>query len=192
MLAAYCRVSTIRQKADSQIAEIKKWLQAHGHDEKQVRWFIDHETGKTLKRREFDLLQRAIFDGEVNCVVVWKLDRLSRRLKDGVNLLCDWCEKGLRIVVVTQQIDLSGPVGRMIAAVLLGLAEIELEFRAERQAAGIAVAKKKCVYQGRKKGTYKAKPERAKELRASGFRAAEIAKALGTSTRTVERYLRAG
>ena len=44
-----------------------------------------------------------------------------------MGLLCDWCEKGLRIVVVTQQIDLSGPVGRMIAAVLLGLAEIELD-----------------------------------------------------------------
>ena len=86
---------------------------------------------------------------------------LESRLKDGVNLLCDWCEKGLRIVVVTQQIDLSGPVGRMMAAVLLGLAEIELEYRAERQAAGIAVAKKKGIYKGRATGTTKAQPQRA-------------------------------
>lgn len=191
MLAAYCRVSSVRQKADSQIAEIRKWLEAHGHDEKQVRWFVDHETGKTLKRPEFERLQRAIFDGEVDCVVVWKLDRLSRRIKDGVNLLCDWCEKGLRIIVVTQQIDLSGPVGRMIAAVLLGLAEIELEFRGERQAAGIAVAKKKGVYKGRAKGTTKSQPERARELRRRGLQTGEIAQALGVTNRTVQRYLRA-
>ena len=123
-------------------------------------------------------------------VVVWKLDRLSRRLKDGVNLLCDWCEKGLRIVVVTQQVDLSGPVGRMIAPVLLGLAEIELEYRGERQAAGIAVAKKKGVYKGREKGTFKSQPERARELRERGLQTGEIATALGINKRTVQRYLK--
>ena len=42
--------------------------------------------------------------------------------------------RGLKVIVVTQRIDLNGAVGRMIAAVMLGLAEIELEFRAERQA----------------------------------------------------------
>ena len=111
------------------IYDAPKWLVGHGHHEQQVKWFIDHETGKTLKRREFERLQRAIFNGKIDTIVIWKLDRLSRRLRDGVNLLCDWCERGLRLVVVTQQIELSGPVGRMIAAVLLGLAEIELEFR---------------------------------------------------------------
>ncbi len=79
---------------------------------------------------------------------------------------------------------------QMIAAVMLGLAEIELEFREERQAAGIEVAKKKGVYQGRQKGTTKAKPNRAVELRAKGLRLDEIAQALGTSRRTVQRYLR--
>jgi DNA invertase Pin-like site-specific DNA recombinase len=66
-------------------------------------------------------------------VVLWKLDHLSRRLRDGVNILADWCEKGMKIVVVTQQIEINGAVGRMIAALLLGLAEIELEYRAERR-----------------------------------------------------------
>jgi len=35
-IAAYCRVSTVRQKTDSQVAEIKKWLASNGHDESQV------------------------------------------------------------------------------------------------------------------------------------------------------------
>ena len=49
-IACYCRTSTKRQKNDSQIAEIEKWLSAHGHDQSQVQWFVDQETGKTLKR----------------------------------------------------------------------------------------------------------------------------------------------
>ena len=190
MIAAYCRTSTTRQKNDSQIAEIEKWLTAHGFDQKQVRWFIDQESGKTLKRPKFEELQKAIFSGEIKTVIVWKLDRLSRRLKDGVNVLADWCDKSVKIVVITQQIELDGPVGRMIAALLLGLAEIELDYRRERQMAGIEVAKKKGVFLGRKRGTTKAEPNRAQELRAKGLKVGEIAQALGTSKRTVLRYLR--
>jgi DNA invertase Pin-like site-specific DNA recombinase len=188
-IAAYCRVSTVRQKTDSQVAEIKKWIAAQGYDDAQIGWYIDKQTGKNLQRPEFQRLQRDIFDGRIGTVIVWKLDRLSRRLRDGINVLADWCERGLKIVVITQQIELNGAVGRMIAAVMLGLAEIELEYRVERQAAGIEVAKRKGIYKGRKQGTTKGKPERAKELAAKGLRAAEIAQALGTSVRTVQRYL---
>jgi len=190
-IAAYCRVSSRRQKADSQVSEIKKWLDANGYDESQVVWYIDHETGKTLQRREFERLQREIFGGKIGTVIVWKLDRLSRRLRDGVNVLADWCERGLKIVVITQQIELNGAVGRMIAALLLGLAEIELEYRQERQAAGIEVAKRRCIYKGRQEGTTKASPGRARLLRAKGLTVAEIATALGTNKRTVQRYLKA-
>ena len=52
----------------------------------------------------------------------------------------------------------------LVASVLFGLAEIEQEYRRERQAAGIAVAKRRGVYQGRTKGTTKAKPDRARYL----------------------------
>ena len=188
-IACYVRVSTRRQKDDSQRAEIEKWLDANGIDRSQVKWYADKESGKFLKRPEFDRLQADIFHGKVKVVICWKLDRLSRRLRDGVNLLADWCERGLKIVVVTQQIELNGPVGRMIAAVMLGLAEIELEYRRERQAAGIQVAKKKGSYKGRKKGTTKSKPDRAKELRDKGLKVAEIAQALGVSERTAFRYM---
>ncbi len=188
-IAAYCRVSSRHQRADSQVSEIGKWLAAHGHDPQKVAWYVDKETGKTLHRDQFMRLQKDIFAGKVNTVIVWKLDRLSRRLRDGVNVLADWCERELKVVVVTQQIELNGAVGRMIAALLLGLAEIELEYRQERQAAGIEVARRKGVYKGRKSGTTKGEPERARELRAKGLKVAEIAQAMGTSKRTVQRYL---
>jgi DNA invertase Pin-like site-specific DNA recombinase len=142
-----------------------------------------------MRRPAFEWMQRAIFDGTVNTVVVWKLDRLSRRQHEGITLLADWCERGVQVVVVTQQIDLRGALGHMIASVLFGLAEIEMEYRRERQAAGIAVAKRRGVYRGRQKGTTKARPRRAKVLRSRGFTVPEIAHALQISERTVFRYL---
>ena len=187
-VAAYVRVSSRHQKTDSQEAEIKKWLDGNGIPADQVQWYRDTESGKTLDRPAFQKLQQDIFNGSIKVVVCWKLDRLSRRLRDGVNLLADWCERGLKVVIVTQQIELNGPVGRMIAAVLLGLAEIELEYRRERQQAGISVARKKGVYTGRKKGTTKGKPQRAVELKDKGLSSGEIATALGVSERTVFRY----
>jgi DNA invertase Pin-like site-specific DNA recombinase len=191
MIACYCRVSSARQKTDSQKAEIKRWLKGNGITPTSAEWFEDKETGRTLKRPAFDRLQKAVFAGTIKTVVVWKLDRISRRQRDGVNLLADWCERGVRVVVVTQQIDLSGAVGRMVASVLFGLAEIESEYRRERQVAGITVAKERGVYRGRQPGTTKALPSRARELRDRGLTALEIASALGVSRRTAFRYLAA-
>jgi DNA invertase Pin-like site-specific DNA recombinase len=116
---------------------------------------------------------------------------LSRRLRDGVNLLADWFDRGIKFVSVTQQIELNGPVGRMIAALMLGLAEIERERIRERQAAGISLAKKQGVYVGRQPGTTQATPKRALELRKRGLTIPEIANAMNVSTATVSRYLRA-
>jgi DNA invertase Pin-like site-specific DNA recombinase len=189
MIACYCRVSSRRQKTDSQKAEITRWLTSHGIELSTVQWFEDIETGLTMRRPAFAQMQRAIFDGAVHTVVVWKLDRLSRRQHEGITLLADWCEHDVRVVVVTQQIDLRGALGRMVASVLFGLAEIETEYRRERQAAGIAVAKRRGVYRGRQKGTTKARPRRANVLRSQGLTVPEIAHALQISERTVCRYL---
>ncbi len=189
MIGIYIRVSSHSQKGDSQKAAITQWLESHGHDMDNVRWYEDTETGKTMKRERFQALQEDIFRGEITTVVVWKLDRLARSLREGVNVLADWCQKDVRIVSVTQQIDLSGTVGHLIASLLFGIAEMELAHTKERQAAGIAVAKTKGVYTGRMKGTTKADPERARELHIKGLNVHEIANALNVSERTVFRYL---
>jgi DNA invertase Pin-like site-specific DNA recombinase len=187
MVGVYIRVSTADQNTEGQRAEIERWLAGNGLTE--VRWFEDKATGDNTDRPAFKELQQAIFNGELQTVVVWKLDRLSRSLRDGINVLADWCDRGLRVVSVTQQIDFNGTLGTMLAAVLLGVAEMEQETRRERQAVGIAVAKKRGVYKGRKPGTSKVKPDRAKSLRAKGLKDDEIATALGVSRRTVQRYL---
>jgi len=189
IIACYCRVSTRHQKNDSQRAEIERWLHNNEVDLSAVRWFEDKESATASHRLAFEAMQAGIFEGTIKTVVIWKLDRLSRRLRDGINLLADWCERGVRVVAVTQQIDLSGTVGHMVASVMFGLAEIELEYRRERQTVGIALAKRKGVYKGRRSGTTKAQPARAQELHAHGLTVPEIANAMAVSERTVFRYL---
>lgn len=189
-MAAYLRVSTTGQNEAGQRAEIERWLAGSGVAPGSVRWFIDKKTGDHLKRPAFEELQGAIFAGEVGTVVVWKLDRVSRNLLDGISTLAGWCQKGVRVVSVTQQLDFNGTVGQLIASVLFAVAQMEQETRKERQAAGIAEAKRKGVYRGRRPGTTKAKPKRALKLRDKGLTIKEIAKSLGISEPTVFVYLR--
>jgi DNA invertase Pin-like site-specific DNA recombinase len=188
-VAAYVRVSTRHQHDDGQRAEIQKWLEANGTHLGAVKWYSDKESGTTLRRPGFEQLQRDIFDGTVKTIILWKLDRLSRRLKDGVVTLADWCDRGLKVVVVRQALEFNGAIGRTLAALLLGLAEIENEYRRERQAAGIEQAKKKGRYKGRATGSLKGNPARVRQLRDKGLTGPEIATALGISLRSVFRYL---
>ena len=186
--AVYIRVSTAGQNEEGQRREIDRWLRGNGVD--NAEWYLDKETGDNLDRPAFKRLQTAIFSGEVQTVVCWKLDRLSRSMRDGINTLCEWCDRGLRVVSVTQQIDFNGTVGKMIAGVLFAVAEMEQETRRERQRVGIEAAQERGVYRGRRQGTVKANPVRARQLRERGLRVHEISEALGVSTRTVWRYLR--
>jgi DNA invertase Pin-like site-specific DNA recombinase len=190
MIGVYIRVSSHSQKSDSQHAEIRRWLRAHGHDLETVQWFEDTETGATLTRSGLLRLQEAIFEGTVKTVVVWKLDRIARSMREGINTLSRWCELGVRVVSITQQIDLSGTIGHLVAGVLFAIAEIELQHVKGRQAAGIAAARQRGVYKGRKPGSTKAKPKRARELRDKGMTLPEIAQALNVDKRTVSRYLK--
>lgn len=185
--AVYIRVSTVGQKEASQRAEIDRWLRGHGVAD--AVYYVDKKTGDNLNRPAFERLQSAIFSGEVQTVVVYKLDRLSRSLRDGINTLTDWLGKGVRVVSVTQQLDFSGAAGSLVAAVLFAVAQMEQETRRERQAAGIAAAKAAGTYLGRKAGTTKGKPQRAQELRGKGLTVPEISEAMGVSQRTVFNYL---
>ena len=189
--AVYMRVSTSSQNLEAQESAIKAWLAGQNLDASAVLHFSDKQSGATIDRPGFEALQTAIFNGEVKTVVVWKLDRLARSMRDGLNIIQDWCEQGVRLVSVTQQLDLSGTVGKMIASVLLGIAEMELEHIKERQAMGIEVAKENGKYQGRKPGSKKKIDEkRLLALKEKGAKNTEIAQLLGVSSKTISRRLK--
>jgi DNA invertase Pin-like site-specific DNA recombinase len=192
-IAVYIRCSTASQNEASQRREIESWLNGNSVDRRNVKFYVDIETGDHLNRPAFEKLESDIFQGLVHTVVCYKLDRLSRSLRDGINVLCNWCDRGIRVVSTSQQIDFNGTVGKLIASILFAVSEMEQDTRRERQAAGIAAAKEKGgVYTGRKKGATKkgVDTDRAVELRKQGLKQEEIAQALGVSLSSVRRYLR--
>lgn len=185
--AVYVRCSSASQTTDSQRHEIERYLASQvvcG----RVQWYEDAAvTGTHLDRPALSRLHRDIVEGGVDMVVVWKLDRLSRSIVDGVKLLSDWVSRGVRVVSITQQIDLSGPMGRMVASLLLGIAEMERANLRERQAAGIAQAKARGTQFGRPR-TVDASAVR--RMKADGYSASEIARRLGISRQSVYHALR--
>lgn len=196
-VAAYCRVSTTGQNLASQRAEIQKWLEGNVGQGVEIRWYEDKATGNNTDRPGFKKLQRDVFNGEIGTVVVVRLDRVSRKLREGLDAITGWLEQGIRFVSTSQQFDFRGSAGKLILAVLLGVAEMEQTIRKERQRAGIEAAKARGVYKGRKPGARgkrtvanKANAERAKELKQQGLKVAEIARSLGVSRPTIYAWLR--
>jgi DNA invertase Pin-like site-specific DNA recombinase len=91
--AVYIRVSSPKgQKTDNQRAKLEAWLRRQR--DKAVQWFEDRESATTLQRPAFQKLQAAIFAGQIDTVVVWKLNRLARSFKEGVNVLPDYASAG--------------------------------------------------------------------------------------------------
>lgn len=85
MIAVYIRVSTTGQKEASQRREIQRWLDGHGLD---AKFFVDKKSGDNLKRPAFERLQKAVFAGEMDTIVVYKLDRISRSLRSRLRPCC--------------------------------------------------------------------------------------------------------
>ena len=193
--AVYLRVSSKGQKLVSQRREVQRYLNGHGITD--ARWFVDTiSTRRAITERpDLNRLRRAIFNGEVDTVVLYRLDRLARSIRDGINLLTDWINAGVRIVITTMQIDLSGALGQTVAALLLGLAQMEREAIRERQAAGIAAWREQLRKEGKRhpggrpRGRYKVDPERVAQLRERGLTYEEIGAALEISKPTIRRML---
>ncbi len=127
-----------------------------------------------------------------NTFVVYSLDRLARDAVEGMVLIADWLRRGVRLIVITMQMDFSGEVGQMVASLLLHIAQMERTRIRERQAAGIAASRARGKrWGGRTSGTgLKADPRRVLALRRRGLTNHEVASALNISTRTVVRMAR--
>ncbi len=194
--AAYLRVSTGRQRGASQLREVKRYCEAHGLAD--VQWYRDKASGATLQRPAFAKLQADILAGRIHTVVLWRLDRLARSLRDGVNVLVDWCQRGIRVISVTQHLDFNGADGKVVAAVLPAVAEMEREAIRERTQVGLDAARARGVKLGRPKGNHapwspakhKVDPALARSLRRQGVTVRELAERFDCSRPTVYAALR--
>lgn len=146
----YCRVSTLDQEKGlrSQEKSLKDYCDNHGFS--NLVWYKDKVTGSTTDRPAFNKLKQDIFNGKVDTVICWKLDRLSRSLKDGITILTDWLDKNVRVIATAQQLDFSGAVGQLIASVLFAIAAMERENLRENTKRGMAAAKVRGVKLGKR------------------------------------------
>jgi DNA invertase Pin-like site-specific DNA recombinase len=187
--ACYIRVSTLDQDKGlkSQEKALRDYCENHGLQD--VKWYRDVLTGATTARPAFEKLQRDIFTGAVHTVVVWKLDRLSRSLKDGINTLCDWLSKNVRVISVTQQLDFSGPTGQLIASVLFAVAAMERENIRENTKRGLIAAKARGVKLGKRPKLF---AKNIQPLLDTGLSVADVAHKLGKSRQAVYDALERG
>lgn len=186
-VAIYARVSSKRQDLASQLPDLERWAAAQSDP---IRWYRDKFTGRTMDRPGWSKLQTALDRGDVTRVAVWRMDRLGRSAKGLTNLFADLIERGIPLVSLKDNVDLSTAAGRMMANVLASVAQFENELRSERILAGQQAARDagKSIG-GRQKGARVRlsleKEQAARRLHASGSTVSEIARNLGLSRPTI-------
>lgn len=183
----YARVSSREQSHASQMPDLERWVAAQ---DGPVEWFTDSFTGRTMTRPGMDKLLDAVRSGRVARIVCWRLDRLGRTTRGLCQLFEELTDLKVDLVSLKDGFSLASPAGRLQARILASVSEFETEVRAERVAAGQAVARKKGKrWGGSKRGWhYKVKPEHVtavREMKAGGKPITHIARVTGLSRPTI-------
>jgi DNA invertase Pin-like site-specific DNA recombinase len=171
-LIGYARTSTVEQEAgfDAQIRD----LSALG-----VKRIFREQVSSMSERAQLDAAIDACQSGDT--LVVTKLDRLARSIKNLINIMERLEAKGARLRIIAIGLDTSSPTGRLTLNILGSIAQFEREIMLERQKEGIAKAKADGKYRGRKPKDKTA----ARRLMAEGRTVAEIMAATGLGRSTV-------
>lgn len=179
MKIGYCRVSTDDQNPDLQLAA----LQRAGCK----RIFTDKASGAHVMRLQLTKCLASLQAGDV--LIVWKLDRLGRSLRDLIALLDDLKARGVAFRPLAEAIDTATPTGRAMWQMVGILAELERSLIQERTKAGRAAAQARGVNMGRKPLLSTQQVAHARKLREQGEKVRDMARLLNVSRRTVERAL---
>jgi len=148
----------------------------------------DKASGAHVKRPELAKCLKALNAGDV--LVVWKLDRLGRSLRDLIALLDDLQARDVGFRSLTESIDTATPTGRTMWQMVGILAGFERSLMQERAQAGRAAAVARGVKLGRKPKLSPPQVAHARKLLEQGERPGDVARLLKVSRRTVERALR--
>ncbi len=177
----YVRVSSFDQNPERQLEQV------------QVdRLFTDKASGKDIQRPELERLLGFVREGDT--VVVHSMDRLARNLDDLRRVVQKLTQRGVRIEFVKESLTFTGedsPMANLMLSVMGAFAEFERALIRERQREGIALAKQRGAYRGRKKAL---SPEQVSDLQrraAAGEQKASLAREFGISRETLYQYLRA-
>ena len=175
----YCRVSTLDQSTDIQRTTLLNAGCAIVREEKV--------SGTSREgRKELDILLQFLRRGDV--LMITRVDRLARSMRDLQNIVFELREKGVTLKATEQPIDTSSAAGKAFLDILGVFAEFETNLRKERQMEGIAKAKANGVYKG---GTPKISRTRVLALAAEGESQANIAREIGCHRSRISRILKA-
>src|SRR6201996_2120155 len=164
MLIGYARVSTTEQDTALQTSALK----AAGCE----KIFREKASGGRWDRPELHRLLDQLREGDV--VVVWKLDRLSRSLKDTLAILERVEAAGAGFRSLTEAVDTTGPAGRMMMQMLGAFAEYEREMVKERTQAGLRAARAQGRHGGRRPKFNQAQRAEILFMLAAGRSASEV------------------
>jgi DNA invertase Pin-like site-specific DNA recombinase len=178
----YVRVSSVGQNTERQL------------DGVQVdRCFTDKASGKDTQRPQLEALLEFVREGDT--VVVHSMDRLARNLDDLRKLVLTLTKRGIQVQFVKESLTFSGddsPMAMLLLSMLGAVAEFERSLIKERQREGIAIAKTKGVYRGRKPSLNARQIEELRKRIAVGDKKAVIAREFGISRETLYQYARSG
>lgn len=138
MKYGYARVSTVGQDLTTQVKALKQAGAEKIIKEKQSAKSIDREGLKNL----FDMLQPG------DTLIITKMDRISRSVKDGITLIDELNNRGVSLNVLNMGVFDNSPASKLIRNILLSVAEWEREMILERQREGIQEAKRRGLYKG--------------------------------------------
>lgn len=180
MRIGYARVSTIDQSLDLQTNALS--------DEGCERTFTERASGARTDRPELKAALEFLRPGDT--LVVWKLDRLARSLKQLVDTVAELRERRIELCSLTENIDTGTPGGNLILHIFAALAEFERELIRERTRAGLEAARARGRFGGRPRALNASDLAVARAmLRDTTFSVAEVARRLGVSIGTLYRYL---
>ncbi len=173
----YARVSSVGQDLEVQLDALKRAGCEVVRSEK---------VSGTSKDGRSELQTILDFVRSGDTIVITRIDRLARSVKDLQDIVFELRAKGVSLRATEQPIDTSTPAGKAFLDMLGVFAEFETSLRRERQADGIAKAKQRGVYKGRKPSI---DTDKVIELRNNGLGATAIGKELGIGRASVYRVL---
>lgn len=176
----YIRVSSFDQNPERQLeqAEVSKV-------------FTDKASGKDTERPALEELLAFVREGDT--VVVHSMDRLARNLDDLRRLVQQLTQRGVRIEFVKECLTFTGedsPMANLLLSVMGAFAEFERALIRERQREGIALAKQRGAYRGRKKALSTEQVAALQSRASAGEQKAKLAREYGISRETLYQYLK--
>ena len=176
----YVRVSSFDQNPERQLEHVQV-----------ERLFTDKASGKDTQRPELEALLAFVRDGDT--VVVHSMDRLARNLDDLRRIVQKLAKRGVCIEFVKESLTFTGedsPMANLMLSVMGAFAEFERALIRERQSEGIALAKQRGAYRGRKKSLSAAEIADLCRRIDAGDKKAQVARDYCISRETLYQYLR--